>query len=182
MGVFGKSSTKLTVLAKTSFDPFSSRNSCSGEGLVGSSSRRDAPTSDFQMSTQCKPCSRSSCSIIQVESSIGCPFHLTKYLRYYMFMVFLVTLLSSTLSIFNVPTTGNYYFHVSICSSTPSNTSIASHLYGYKSATLNMGEIPMSVDNSNSYAFVEKFYEDLARSNLLQFYIVILSSWKYFFP
>jgi hypothetical protein len=52
------------------------------------------------------PCFWISASFFQLASSIGCPFHLTKYSKYSFRLVLLLTLLSSMLSICGFSATG----------------------------------------------------------------------------
>ena len=78
----------------------------------------------FMSSCTVCPCLWISTSSSQLASSIGCPFHLTKYSKYYFLLVFLLTLLSTMLSISIFSATGICFVHwTSLCSSSSPTSS-----------------------------------------------------------
>ena len=109
-------------------------------------------------------------SIIQVTSSIGWSFHFTKYWKYSCPLVFLYNLLSKIFSSYSGFVVGNCFIQSNSCSSwyfVASSVSLSSYLY--KSTTLKIEDIPMSRDNSISYAFAENFLNILHDPIFLNF-------------
>jgi hypothetical protein len=95
------------------------------------------------------PCFCISASFSQLASSTGWFFHWTRYSKYCFRLVFLLNHLSSIRSICGFSAIGICFCHwTSGCSSPPALAS--SSLYGYKSETLNVGDIMISSDNSIS--------------------------------
>jgi hypothetical protein len=106
------------------------------------------------------PCFCISSSFSQLTSSIGWFFHLNRYSKYCFRLVFLPARLSSIRSICGFSTTGNCFIHwINGCLSFPYSASPS--LYGYKSETLNIRDIPMPSGNSISYAFSPNLFRTL---------------------